>query len=323
MKNLKILILIATICTYNVIASTVPRVANETEEDELVIEDLSQYNNFQNDVLEKLLNANDNNAYWLFTRKNPITPQIIVNGDAISLWTSNYDGSKPLKVIAHGWGRDGTSPVNTMITSAFLDVSDVNVIVVDWRDSASGNYVSASVSVPAAGRFLGNFLQWLIRTGGGNWDNVHLIGYSLGAHLVGNAGREVGGQPIRVTGLDPAGPFWSNPFALNKNSGRYVEAIHTNILARGITEPIAHVDFYPNGGQMQPGCDTNQCSHSRSYMLFASSIRTNHFIGRECADLWQAVINQCYGRTFNMGNGNLSKKGSGIYAVNTRSSWPF
>lgn len=105
-----------------------------------------------------------------------------------------------MKVIAHGWNRDGTAAVNTEVTSAFLDNGDVNVIVVDWRESANGDYFSASLRVPAAGRFLGNFLNWLINTGGGSWDNVHLIGYSLGAHLVGNAGREVGSRPMRITG---------------------------------------------------------------------------------------------------------------------------
>lgn len=87
-----------------------------------------------------------------------------------------------------------------MITTAFLDIEDVNVIIVDWRESARGDYFTVSKRVPALGRFIGNFLNWLIHTGGGNWDNVHLIGYSLGAHLVGNAGREVGGQSIRITG---------------------------------------------------------------------------------------------------------------------------
>lgn len=134
-------------------------------------------------------------------RKNPNSPQIIVNGDINSVRSSNYDSKKPIKVIAHGWNRDGHSPVNTMITSAYLDNYDVNVIVLDWRVSAYGDYVSASVRVPGAGRFLGMFLKWLVNIEGSNWDNVHLIGYSLGAHLVGNAGRYLGGRPRRITGL--------------------------------------------------------------------------------------------------------------------------
>ncbi|CAH2102772.1 unnamed protein product [Euphydryas editha] len=327
MKYSLLCILISTLCTRCVTASSLKNELDVEPEDGLPVEDLSKAKDFERAIVKNLLFAEDRNSYWLFTRKNPLTPQIIENGKSISLWTSNYDSSKPLKVIAHGWNRDGTSSVNTMITSAFLNDRDVNVIVVDWRESASGDYISASIRVPAAGRFLGNFLNWLINTGGGNWDNVHLIGYSLGAHLVGNAGKEVGGRPKRVTGLDPAGPFWSNPFALNTNSGGYVEVIHTNILGRGITEPIGHVDFYPNGGQIQPGCDDtddkNRCSHRRSYELFASSIRTNHFIGRKCQDWWQAIFRQCKGSTFNMGNGILSKKGNGIYSVITRSSWPF
>lgn len=109
--------------------------------------------------------------------------------------------------------------------------------------------------------------------------------------------------------MDPAGPFWSNSFALNKKSGQYVEVIHSNILARGITEPIAHADFYPNGGRSQPGCTTNQCAHARSYEFFASSVRTNHFSARRCTNLLQAVLNRCNGEILNMGNGNLTKSG--------------
>ena len=64
--------------------------------------------------------------------------------------------------------------------------------------------------------------------------------------------------------MDPAGPF----FALNDTSrridttdGDFVDIIHTdggtltgNEL--GMLDPIGHVDFYPNGGEVQPGCNT-------------------------------------------------------------------
>ncbi|MBN4841718.1 hypothetical protein H4F85_26615, partial [Citrobacter braakii] len=121
--------------------------------------------------------------------QNPNNPQVIVNGNANTIWNSNYNGNRPLKVIVHGWNSNGWSDVNTLATSAFLAVQDCNVIVVDWNRLANGLYNVAVLGVPGVGQFLGNFLTWLINTAGGNWNNVHLVGFSLGAHVVGNAGR--------------------------------------------------------------------------------------------------------------------------------------
>lgn len=90
--------------------------------------------------------------------------------------------------------------MNPLITSAFLDTGDVNVIVVDWNNLANANYNTAARGVPDVGRHLGNFLQWLFNNAGGNWNQLHLVGFSLGAHVVGNAGRTIGGRASRVTG---------------------------------------------------------------------------------------------------------------------------
>lgn len=111
--------------------------------------------------------------------------------------------------------------------------------------------------------------------------------------------------------MDPAGPLWGgNSNALNRNAGQYVEAIHTDGGLLGIFDPIADSDFYPNGGRNpQPGCWINTCSHSRAPELMASSIRTNHFIGRLCSNLNQAQNVQCSGSTLNMGNAIVSKRG--------------
>lgn len=125
---------------------------------------------------------------------------MIVNGNANSIWNSNYNGNRPIKVVVHGWNSDGNSPINPLITSAFLAVQDCNVIIVDWRSLANSLYTTAANGVPSVGQFLGNFLIWLINTAGGNWNQVHLVGFSLGAHVVGNAGRTTGSRPIRVTG---------------------------------------------------------------------------------------------------------------------------
>ncbi|KPJ11708.1 Pancreatic lipase-related protein 2 [Papilio machaon] len=278
-------------------------------------------------VDEEFLNARNgaDNQYWLFTRSNPNNRQVLVHGNINSVRNSNYRAARPLKVIVHGWNNNGNTAMNPTITSAFLAVQDANVIVVDWNRVANSNYNTAVRGVPSVGQHLGNFLVWLINTAGGNWNNVHLVGFSLGAHVVGNAGRTAGGRPARVTGLDPAGPQWGgNSNALNRNSGQYVECIHTDGRLLGIMNAIGDADFYPNGGRNpQPGCTTSLCSHGRATDLFASSVRTNHFVGRRCPNIHEAELSTCSGNAFNMGNGIISKRGSGLYALRTRNAWPF
>lgn len=133
-------------------------------------------------------------------RRNPNNAQILVNGNANSVLNSNYQPSRPTKVIVHGWNSNGNAEVNTLITSAFLAVDDCNVIVLDWSSAASGLYTTSVLMVPSVGQHLGNFIQWLFNTAGGSWTGVHLVGHSLGAHIIGNAGRHVWSQPWRITG---------------------------------------------------------------------------------------------------------------------------
>lgn len=74
------------------------------------------------------------------------------------------------------------------------------MIVLDWRRLALSNYITAANGVPAVGRGLGQFLRFLNSVTGAPFNRMHLVGFSLGAHLVGNAGRELGGRVARVTG---------------------------------------------------------------------------------------------------------------------------
>ncbi|KAI5639761.1 lipase domain-containing protein [Phthorimaea operculella] len=267
-----------------------------------------------------------NNQYFLFTRANPTNPQNLVHGDVQSVLSSNYDGSKPIKVIVHGWNSNLNSKVNTIITPAFLAASDCNVIVLDWRRAASApNYFSSARIVPEIGAHLGQFLAWLIENAGGDWNRVHLVGHSLGAHVIGNAGRTVGGRIARITGLDPAGPiFGGNSNALNADDAQYVEAIHTDGGALGIMDPIGQTNFYPNGGRSQPGCLISTCSHSRVYELFAATVEFDHLVGQSCDSLRDARRERCRGNEYlNMGNDDLGKRGNGLFGLKTGRRHPF
>ena len=64
-------------------------------------------------------------------------------------------------------------------------------------------------------------------------------------------------------GLDPAGPRFDNfdeDAKLDRSDAQFVDVIHTNGQSLsvdggfGLLKQSGHVDFYPNGGEKQPGC---------------------------------------------------------------------
>ena len=66
-----------------------------------------------------------------------------------------------------------------------------------------------------------------------------------------------------ILGIDPAGPRYKNTYSflrLDETDAQSVVGIHTNggkyyLFQFGILAPVGHVDFYPNGGKIQPGCE--------------------------------------------------------------------
>ncbi|XP_063626995.1 pancreatic triacylglycerol lipase-like [Cydia splendana] len=269
-----------------------------------------------------------NNQYFLYTRRNSIISQTLTINNANSILNSNFNANNPTIIIVHGWLSNRNTEPNPTVRRAYLDKSDVNVIVVDWSRLALSDYATAALGVPAVGRGVGQFLRFLNQVTGARFDNMHLVGFSLGAHLVGNAGRELGGQVIRVTGLDPAGPMWNlNRERLAPTDGGYVEAIHTDggytVGGLGIGSAIANVDFFPNGGISQPGCYTNICNHNRAWELFAATVTYNHLVGQQCTTNLQITWNTCRGARFNMGNDDLRKTGSGMYRLDTGRRYPY
>uniref|UniRef100_A0A1E1W799 Lipase domain-containing protein n=3 Tax=Pectinophora gossypiella TaxID=13191 RepID=A0A1E1W799_PECGO len=247
--------------------------------------------------------------------------------DIDSILSSNFNPYVPTVVIAHGWLSNQNSDLNPVIRDAYLDKSDVNVIVLDWRRLAISGYVTAASGVPAVGRGLGLFLEFVSRVTGASYGSMHLVGFSLGSHLVGNAGRQLGGRLARITALDPAGPLWVyNSNRVSANDAIYVEGIHTNggMVGLGLGSAIGHADFFPNGGVTQPGCYTPICDHNRAWEFFASSVTHNHLIGTECTSSTQITLNTCRGsRILPMGNDDLNKRGFGRYRVNTGRRYPF
>lgn len=107
----------------------------------------------------------------------------------------------------------------------------------DWEKGAKGpNYRTAAANTEIAGRQLGILLHEMIRRGLKTKD-IHLVGFSLGAHVAGCASEYLknNGYLIgRITGLDAASPlFRKSTFKekykkLDKEDAHFVDVLHTD-----------------------------------------------------------------------------------------------
>ncbi len=80
------------------------------------------------------------------------------------------------------------------------------------------------------GKQLAILIQNLQKYKGLDLSRVHIIGFSLGAHVSGFAGAELPGLS-RITGLDPAGPLFESqhPKArLDSTDANFIDVIHSN-----------------------------------------------------------------------------------------------
>lgn len=65
--------------------------------------------------------------------------------------------------------------------------------------AAPPDYKKARDNVEPVGNFLGKFIKFLLEQGS-DYRRFHLIGFSLGAHIVGYAGKALNGILPRITG---------------------------------------------------------------------------------------------------------------------------
>ncbi|XP_012937117.1 pancreatic lipase-related protein 2 [Aplysia californica] len=241
-------------------------------------------------------------TFLLYTRRNPTVNQTLNADIRSSITASNFNVSQPVKILVHGFLQHGRVPFLINMTRALLDVSPMNVIVVNWGQGALFPYTMAVANTRVVGAEIAKLIRVLVQVTGLSTENVHIIGHSLGAHVAGYAGARTPGLG-RISALDPAQPNFSGfgpEVCLDKSDANLVDVIHTDALpydtvrGYGMIHSVGHIDFYPNGGHHQPGCHEEtsifgfmqdaldrgminaevglSCSHERSTQLFTNSI---------------------------------------------------
>ncbi|XP_064614117.1 pancreatic lipase-related protein 2-like [Liolophura sinensis] len=296
--------------------------------------------------------------FLLFTRENPKVPQNLTADETHTqeqrITESSFKGSRDTKFIIHGYTDKGDEGWAVRMAEKMIDFYDVNVICVNWQQSADNLfYGQAASNTRGVGETIASLVRDMVIVTDAEYTSFHLIGHSLGSHVAGFAGASLGGKIGRITGLDPAGPcfrFSGPERRLSEDDAIYVDAIHSdadNTMQAGFGTEVrmGDADFYPNGGQKQPGCDSYlwqhvgslftgwtsgfmkslTCNHIRVLDLFEESIDPSHkFTSYPC--LTQDDFKKCLDCPNNdcgrMGY-HATTKERGIYTTITNGKAPF
>lgn len=187
--------------------------------------------------------------------------------------TIYFDANIRTYLYIHGC-TEGPNSVSaqTVIQAALTQKPNMNVVVLDWSDwSLVATLAGCPFAINTVTHNAINIFDFM-RNFNFNPSNLHIVGFSFGAHLGGNLGRyfkKIGFLVPRLTCLDIPyaiglyDPFYISllPFILppplyriTRSDADLVEIYHTNAGKIGDAKMRGHLEFWFNGGVHQPGC---------------------------------------------------------------------
>ncbi|CAH2228409.1 jg27761, partial [Pararge aegeria aegeria] len=122
-----------------------------------------------------------------------------INAANVTATTATFFGTRNTTIIVHGHEGSAFTSLNPTVKDAALVSLDLNVVVVDWSVYASQSYSNAVGAVPSVGKDLAGLINQLVNNSAVTLDTLHLIGFDLGAHVVGFAGRALEHKAARIT----------------------------------------------------------------------------------------------------------------------------
>ncbi|XP_015516106.2 lipase member H-B [Neodiprion lecontei] len=269
----------------------------------------------------------ENIELYIFTGDAENTSVLI--GAATDL-VVKIDASKPTVLYFHGWTESSKSTSVQTIVAAYLERADHNVLVLDYSEIAGEAWNYAYLSTEGVGYTVAIALDEMVAAGL-DATTLNLVGHSLGAQVMGYIGKNVNFTIPKITGLDPAGPgFTETDSHLQASDADFVEIIHTEASYLGIDYSAGDVDFWPNGGSSQPGCSTTSelvqitCSHARSWAYFAESLSDEDaFLAIACDSYTEFEAGSCSSNTEEIMGYATPNTAAGNYMLQTNSDSPY
>ncbi|XP_026463547.1 pancreatic lipase-related protein 2-like [Ctenocephalides felis] len=275
---------------------------------------------------------------YLYTRSTQQEPEFINVLDKSSLTNSHFNPTHPVKIVIHGFGGGRNLSPSTDMRNAYFKRGEYNIFIVDYGSAVVEPCLSQMAWAP---RFASQCIAQLVKylqyhPNGVQPDRLHLIGYSVGAHIAGLVPNHMNkGKLGRITGLDPTIIFYmgnNRSLDLDPTDANFVDVIHTGAGILGQWGPTGHADFYVNGGSSQPGCasttlfKTLSCDHTKVTPYFIESINSpKGFWAGPCANLISYLIGWCEPKDdeYVLMGEHISHKARGIYYVTTNAKPPY
>lgn len=126
--------------------------------------------------------------FYLFLRGGNINRPTRVRLEDIA--NLNINNRIDLKVIIHGWTESLSSFWYRPTIEAYFNSKDVTLIALDWNEHALANYIRSVRAIQKIGEIIGEFLVRMNRFQNIPYENMHVIGHSLGAHMSGFTGNK-------------------------------------------------------------------------------------------------------------------------------------
>nr|XP_021184962.2 phospholipase A1 [Helicoverpa armigera] len=209
-----------------------------------------------------------------------------------------------LVLYVPGWWNTPSDPSSRAILEALL-TRHAAVHMLDTRLSFCRGYVASVSNVMPLSHLLYSFIKGLHKSGY-PVSSIHIIGFSLGAHVAGLTGKlvrkKLNATLGRITALDPARPcFARTEFRLDKRDAQFVQVVHSSSGVLGLEEPVGHADVYVNGvSSKQPECRDRsislECDHAQAWKLYSASVTDEASLtGRRCASWDELMQGRCSG----------------------------
>ncbi|XP_077295056.1 endothelial lipase-like [Arctopsyche grandis] len=239
-------------------------------------------------------------------------------------------------LFVHGYTDRPDGLAAPKLVAAYQTRGKHNILLLNCNSLTGFEYFRSSRAVRYIGKRLGNVLSQFYKSKF-NMDTLDLVGHSLGAQILGFAGKSylksTGKLLPRITALDVAAVCFkglNNDERLFKGDAEFVQVLHTNAGGMGMRVPVGDIDFYINGGNNQPPlfgliCLWT-CSHNRAVDIWKFAVENqNKFVGTQCFNLKEIDRDRCFkkGRKTAILGPDADPKIKGMYYVKTTNRAPF